>query len=149
LKINGQKLSSINTKTLKFPRPDAEPVIITLAAISNPNLFDEVIPDPEPPMIIAAGGEKVTDFNDKEYIKKSEEKASLYPYWLIITALQATEGLEFEKVKLDDPSTWKEIDDEIFESGFNLGERSEILVWVNRLNGIDQDYVDEARKNFT
>lgn len=147
MKIKGKKIAGANREIIAIPRGNDDDIILIAGAVLDHSRFDKLCPLPKPRMKKVAG-EDIPDFKDKNYnvavMKYSEKKTA----WLILTALKATEGLEWEKVDLDDPSTWLLFRQELTESGFSDIEINRIINGALAVQGLDEAKIEAARDRF-
>jgi len=148
MKIKGQDLRQPNTETLVLPREDGE-IVLKFQSVLDTDEFDKQFPSPEPPYIRRPGDKGATpDFEDKVYKAKMEEYGQMKTKWMFLKSVQATEGLEWEIVKLNDPKTWDKVDEELKQAGFNQFEIARIYQAMMRVNALDEEYLAQARKRF-
>jgi hypothetical protein len=148
MKIKGRSISGPNIVTLVIPRPD-EDVVFKAQAVLDADHFEAICPEPVPPGILAKDGVRSQDFNDRNYLKAKDDHSQRYMDWMIIQSLKATEGLEWETVIFDDPSTFANYKDELKKAGFNTIEIARIVKIVLEANSLDETKYKEARDRFT
>jgi hypothetical protein len=147
MKINGAKLSGVNTKVVVFPRQDKD-IVFKVSAVLNYEDFDKIFPMPTAPTMVRPGGEKSQDVEDPEFKKAQNTWASARGSWMAIQSMLATEGLEFETVDLGDPTTWLNWAKEFIESGFTTAEISRLLSAITEVNGLNEEAIEAATKRF-
>lgn len=103
---------------------------------------------PEPKKITKRGGAEEYLFNDPTYLLAMEHYAKVRTAYLIVESLKATDGLEWERVKDGDPTSWVEWRKELEEAFFTEQEISRIISCVWEANGIDEGKLEEARNRF-
>ncbi len=164
MKINGKPLPGPSMDFVVLPRPRSEEpdpenpdrmrevnndVVFHCKAVLDFEEFDAVVPEPKPPSSIRPGETAATpNFSHPDFLKKQFEYGLKKQAWLTIQSLMATPNLEWEQVKLDEPETWKLWMKELQQEGFTLGEILKIQQTVHRVNGLDEDKFEEARKSF-
>lgn len=149
MKIAGEKLSGPNVETIVIPRGDGRnPVIFKAQAVLNYEQFDRLCPTPTPPIKMLRGGEKQEDLNDPAYKQRMVEYATKKMAWITLKSLEATEGLEWERVDLGNPNTWGNYEKELEESGFSPVEIGRIRTGVFIANCLDDSKIEEARQSF-
>ena len=67
---------------------------------------------------------------------------------MILKSLEATEGLEWETVKMDDPETWLNYEKELKDSGLSPIEVGRIVGICMSANGLDERKMEAARDAF-
>jgi hypothetical protein len=149
MKINGIKLSNTPYEELVIiPRSEGD-IVLRVRAILDYEPFDKMCPEPKPPTIQrageAVGRPNYEDLKFKEARGKHRWKRTC---WMFLKSLQATEGLEFDVVRLEDPGTWEDWPKEIKEAGFSEAEGD--LIWgaVMTVNGMNEAKLEAARKRF-
>lgn len=150
MKLFGQQVTGPNVETLVIPRQDFDIVILAQAILDDKH-FDDLCPRPKPTKVLKAGsGEWTEDTKDEEFVKQLNNWGIQHTSWTVITSLRATpkETLEWEKVKLDDPSTWNLWREELREAYFTDYEVMLIQNLVFAANGLNQQKLDEARNRF-
>ena len=148
MKLHGKKLSTLNNQIIIIPREDGD-IIFKAAAVLDMTDFDQLCPEPKPPLIRKRGENVDTpDLNDKKYQEAVQKRNRQYTNYLILKSLQVTEGLEWETINLVDPSTWENLEKELQDTGFSSMERVQIIQGVMRANSLDMAYIEEARKRF-
>jgi len=146
----------IKGKTIGAPKPrlcvierDDEQFVFTLQAVLDYTDFDAVCPKPEPPKVLRPGGDVTENITSPVYLKTLEEYGTQKTYWLIIKSLEATEGLEWEKVNLSDPDTWELYKDELTDCGLTEGEIVYLINQIYNVNSLDEERMKEALDRFT
>jgi hypothetical protein len=76
------------------------------------------------------------------------EYNSKYNDYLFIKSLEATPGLEWETVNIDDPETWKNVHEELKNADLTPTEIQRIHYGIIEANGLSDAKVEEARKRF-
>lgn len=148
MKLKG-RVASVNIITEMFIREGQEPLVFKAAAIMDGEDFSKYVPEVVPPMIKRVGEDVATpNYTDEKYIKAVNKRANLQTYWMIIKSLQATEDLVWDKVKLDDPTTWMLLDDEIKEFGLSNIEKTKLINAVMRANSLDERFIEAAKARF-
>ena len=68
--------------------------------------------------------------------------------WMLLKSLDATEGIEWEKVKVSEPATWDLLEEELKDSGLNEVEIMRLYQAMMKVNSLDEEYLEEARERF-
>lgn len=148
MKMHGKKIDRPNREIIAIPRADSEDIIFIATAVLNYDDFHKMCPMPEPGVKLMKGGEKQLDFGSKTYMADLQHYSEKKYAWTVIESLKNTPGLEWETVNVGDPSTWKNYEKELVNSGFSDIECQRILRGVSDANCLNEDKVDEARKRF-
>jgi hypothetical protein len=149
MKIHGQELGRPNVETLVFPRADDKEIVFKLQSILDMEVYEEQYPSPNPPLVRRKGESAAKpDYDDKKYQAKMTEYGKMKSHWMLLKSLEATEGIEWEQVKPNEPQTWQLIEKELKDSGLNQIEVMRLYQAMMRVNSLDEDYLQEARDRF-
>lgn len=146
MKVNGRKISGANVEYIIIPRPDGD-IVFKATAILDMQPFYDMCPQPKPPMVTYAGGEKKPDITDTAYLLSVKQYSELRYYFTIIWSLKDS-NIEFEKVQYTDPNTWLFFEDELKEAGFNFQEIQRIIFGTMTANSLNESKLEEARSRF-
>jgi len=147
MKIAGLELSPMGAQTVVLPRGEKD-IVITAAPVRDYVGFDQLCPRPKPPSKITPGGEQFLNPEDPEYLVKLNDWAGQRIFYMFIKSLTiGTPDLEFETVKIDDPTTWKNIATEL-EAVFSGLELKKITDAIRFANGLDEEKIDQATRAF-
>jgi len=147
MKIHGHKIEGANEELIAIPRGD-DSIIFKARAIPNYDEFDELCPTPEVPKKKMISGRELPNPSDPAHKKALEEHNKRQTAYLIIKSLEATEGLEWETVDLQNPETWLGYEQELRDSGFSEVELGRIVRGVFIANSLDEAKVEEAKERF-
>lgn len=148
MKLNGVRIQGPNIETIIIPRGDGPPIVLKAQAVLDMRPFEEACPEPKPPTRLMKGGAKVPNLEDDFYKKEVVAHGKRRLAFMLITGLQATEGLEWESVKLGDSLTWLQYEAELREAGFSEIEMNRIVAGVMAANCLSDDKIEEARQRF-
>lgn len=149
MKIKGKSITAPNVSILVIPRDNDGDIVFKAQAVLDMDVFETLCPEPKPPTIIHRERGKEFDYRDKNYLKAQEQHGELRMAYMVLESLKATEDLEWETVKSDDPSTWLGYKDELKASGFNHIEIGRIVNLVFDANSLNEAKYKEARDRFT
>jgi hypothetical protein len=147
MKINGESFKGPNEAIIVLVR-NGNPVAFRARACLDFTRFEALCPKPMPKKIKKPGGQEEFLFGDPQYLKDFEYYGRLKTAYVIIQSLKATDGLEFEFVKEDNPSTWLDWRKEFESAFFTEQEIIRVINCVWEANGMDEDKLEEARKRF-
>jgi hypothetical protein len=147
VKINGKTVTRPEPTVVVIPRGQEE-FVFQAQAVTDFEEFERLCPQPEPGMKMLPGGAQVKNTADPKYQKLFREWQTNRSHWMILTSLSATDGLEWSKVKMDDPETWKHYIKELEDAGFSAVEVAALMDAVTDANGLNQRKIDEATKRF-
>ena len=148
MKIKGKKIAGPNVETVIIPRSNGQHIVFKCAAVLDYSDFEKLCPDPKPPKVQKPGGEWLDDIESGDYKIATNLHLMQNMNWMILRSLSATDDLEWEKVKLSDPTTWELWTEELKEAGFSRIEIGRIRDGVWKANCLDEKMIDEARKSF-
>ena len=149
MKLNG-RIATVNVVTEVFFRENEEPLVFKARAVMDNDDFATYVPMPTPPLLRRPGDEVGTpDFTDQKYVKAMQKRVTLQTYWLILKSLEATPNLVWETVKIEDPETWENIDEELKEFGLSNVEKTKLIQAVMRANSLDEKFIEAAKLRFT
>lgn len=147
MKIKGKKFDGPNIEVVVIPRQNGD-IVFKAQAVLDYEECDKLNPRPQPPKRLMRGGGVQENIDDPTYKKNTDTWAIRKFYYMFIKSLEATEGLEWETIKMDDPSTWENYKEEMKDSGFSPGEIGAIEGAVSDACGLNQSKIDEATKRF-
>jgi len=145
MKIGGRTVTKCE-EILVLPRPEAEDIIIRAESVSVNEEFDALVPMPVPPSVRTKDGKK-DDLEDGSYLEAVDRRDSLRWDYMILRSLRPSE-IEWERVNLDQPNTWKEWKKELIDAGLSDIEISRIQGAVMSACSLDEDKLKEARDSF-
>lgn len=148
MKVNGQTFDKPNVEYCVIPRTGKGNIVFTAQAITDYKEFNDLCPEPTPPIHITPENEKQPNLKDQTYQDAMQLHAERRMAWIIIKSLQATEGLEWDTVKYDDPKTWLNYEKDLQNNFFSQVEIQRIQTAVFAANCLDERRVKEARENF-
>lgn len=145
MRIKGKKFQP-REEVVVLPRGD-DNIVFKAQAVLDYSDFDALCPQPKPPTKMLKGGETHTNPEDPGYQEKLNEWGVKRTHWMVLKSLSATEGLEWETVKMDDPTTWENYEKELSEV-LSPVELSAVIGCVTDACGLNQQKIDEATKRF-
>lgn len=147
MKIHGKKIHGLNVEVVVIPRQSGD-LVFKAQAVLNYEDHDKINPMPTPPVKLLPGGVTSQNVEDPTYKKKLDAWATQKFYWMMLKSLEATDGLEWEQAKMDDPSTWENYRKEMEDGGLSPGEVARIEMCVTNACGLNQAKIDEATERF-
>jgi len=147
MRIKGKLIGAPEPKLCVIERGE-EQFVFTISAVLDYSEFDRLCPTPKPPKAMKPGGKVTENPNSPKYLEALTKYAEKKTSWLLIQAINGTEGLEWEKVDLTDPDTWDSYMDELKESGLTEGEIAYLINQVYVVNSLDESKMTEARERF-
>lgn len=124
-----------------------EEVIFKAKAVLDYKQFEALVPEPKAPEVIRPGGERSLNVEDPKYKTALEDYGKKRTLYMIIKSLEATEDLEWDKVKLADPKTWEKVEEEL-EKAFTKFGAFQVVRGVLLANGLNQGLLDQSRRSF-
>ena len=147
MKIKGKKIEGPNREIIPIPRGEGDDIILVVEAILDMAPFEKLCPPPKPPMRKIEGVD-IPNVTDKNYLKKIDRYSERRMAWMVVTSLEATEGLEWETVDPADPSTWAGFKDELHDAGFSDVEVNRVIGGVISVNALSEHKIEAARERF-
>lgn len=147
MKINGKKIHGANIDYVVFPR-GSEQIVFKIQALADMKAFEALVPTPKPGTKMIPGGMQVEDRDDVRFKTETKTYSELRFAYTCLASMAATEGLEWETVKLSDPNTWLGWEKELLDSGFNQNEINYLQYKIIGVNSLNQEKLEEARASF-
>lgn len=148
MKLNGVEIKGINIVNIVIPRGNDDQIVFQAKAVLGYDDFDKLCPMPKAPKRMLPGRVMQDNVEDPKYKEAQQTYAEQRMAWMVLESLSATEGLEWETVKKDDPATWLNWNKELKASGFSEVECSRILSGVFEANALDENKIEAARQRF-
>ena len=143
MKLKGRTPGLPAPTPVVFERGDDQFVFMVQAVLDYTE-FDKLCKEPKPKISMKTG--KAVDTQDhKDALLKYAQHQT---HWTILKALEATEGLEWETVDMDNPETWANYKDELIDAGLTNGEVAHLFEQVADANSVDEKKMQEARDRF-
>lgn len=146
MKIAG-KTPSKNEDVVVFKRTDGD-IIFKLTPVQNFDAFIAACPTPEVPKQLLPGKGQVGMPNDPAYKAAVAHVNVQLMNYIILESVKNTPDLEWETVKMDDPTTWGNWETELREAHFLSPELEYLLQKVLQVNALDDSKLEEARDSF-
>lgn len=146
MRLNGKKIEGLNVEEIFIPRGE-EAILFRAQAVVDYTICDALNPRPTPKKGRNRAGELV-EITDKTYATALDEYATRRVAYMVVKSLEATEGLEWETVNLEDMNTWGNWRTEFESSGFTEPEIGRIFGGVLAACGLDESKVEKARNRF-
>jgi len=147
MRIKGKRIGAPKPRPCVIER-DGEDFVFIVNAVLDYKEFEKLCPIPSPPKVMKPGGGVSEDSNNPKYAEALTKYGEKKTNWLMINAIKDTEGLEWEKVILDDPTTWEHFREELSEGGLTEGELAFLINDVYLVNSLDESKMSEARERF-
>lgn len=147
MRIKGKKITGPNIEVVIVPRHSGN-IIFKAQAVLNYDDLEKICPKPNPPTGMKPGGKPFQNVESPKYRDSLLSWATKRTNWMILKSLEATEGLEWETIKMSDSETWGNYADELRESGFTEQEIIRVVDGVMTANGLNQGKIDEALNDF-
>jgi hypothetical protein len=110
--------------------------------------FEVLCPRPKPPIISRPGQQDVADITDKAYRAAMDTRGEKRFAYMVVKSMSATEGLEWDTVKLNDSSTWTNYHSDLIGAGFSDVEISKIVEKVVLISGFSEEMIEQATASF-
>jgi len=148
MKLQGKRIEGANEVVIVIPRASSTDIVFKARAVLDMLPFEKMCPSPEPPKRMVAGGVEIPNFKDPSFLKQLDNYSVKRLSWIVLTSLEATEGLEWENVDLSDPTTWNNFREELMEAGFSNVEVNRIVGDCINVNALNEEKIEEARERF-
>jgi len=147
MKIGGVAVNGPKKTTLVLPRDEGN-LVFYFVAVTDDAEFDKMYPEPEPPVTFNVKlQQNIKQFKDEGYIAKLVARNKIKNAWLMLQSI-APSNIEWDTVKLDDPSTFTNWDEDLRKAGLNLAELNAIYEYFGKANYVTDAMLDEARSSF-
>ncbi len=110
--------------------------------------FDKLCPVPSAPTLIKKGGIRELDIQDTTYLDQISKRGDLRVQYIVLKSLEYTEGLDWETVDMEEPSTWGNFHDELKKAYFTETDINRIQNACFAANSLSELKVEQARANF-
>ena len=147
MKIQGKKIEGPNREIIAIPRGMGDDIVFIVDAVLDNTPFEKMCPVPSPPLRKIKGVD-IPNLKDPAYLQHVEDYSTKRMAWMVLTSLEATEGLEWETVDLADPSTWVHFRDEMKAAGFSDMEINRVVAGVVSVNALSESKIEAARERF-
>ena len=144
MKIGGVEVSRCE-EVLVLPRMGGD-LVFRAAAVISMEEFDAVCPKPEPPVRITKNG-KEPNLTADSYVKMLQNWSEQRYAWMCIKSLTPSD-IEWEKVKMDKPTTWPLWVEELQEAGISSTEMNRVQNLILEANALNEAKLKEARESF-
>jgi hypothetical protein len=145
MKIGGKEISGPHEELLVLPRGEDQ-VVFRARAVADMDPFEKICPEPKPPGRLTKDG-FVPNKDDDNFKKMMEHHSEQRLAYMVIISLEPSE-VEWAKVDIDNPKTWRHWQAELKEAGLTQIEVNRIIQTVMRANALDEDMLKEARATF-
>lgn len=147
MKIGGVELTGPNEEVLVLPRLHGPNIVFRASAIVDMDEFDRLCKPPQAPGIRTAKEGFKKDYTDGEYLKQFEAYRERRVAYMMIKSLELSE-IEWDTVKITDPSTWTNWKSDLQGGGLSDSEISQVVNCVASANALDETKLKEARESF-
>lgn len=147
MKLKGEILSIPNIKVIPIVRDD-QTIVFQAAPVQTFDEFTKICPEPVPPMRDVPGKGMVVALESKEFKETMAKYNQQMMDYLVIKSLDATEGLEWDTVDLNNPDTYENFRTELQEAGLSAIEVTRLIGAVFEANSLNEEAIDKARENF-
>lgn len=147
MKILGQTIPPPAPEKITLYRGN-KTIVLTAQAILSFDEFDELCPAPKAPVEYGPDKKPVPVRDDPEFLEKVREYSKKRQAWEFIKSLSATEGLEWDTVKLNDPNTWLNYEKDL-KTCFTEEEIGKIILGTMEANNPSEKRRKEAFESFT
>lgn len=147
MKLNGITFDGPKPVTCVIPLGDQE-LVFKIKPVLDYSEFEEKVPRPEPPKQIDNKGKKRDAFDHPKYLEEVQKFSEQRMDWMYIKALEDTDGLEWDKVDINNPETYKHFTTELKEIGLPNGYIDHFKYKIIEVCGLNPERIDEATERF-
>lgn len=148
MKLKGHKLNVLEEKVVVIPRQQGN-IVFKCRPVTRFDEFERISPQPQPPKMRRPGEkEDSEDLTDEKYLQRVDVWAELKTHYMVLKSLEATDGLEFERVDWKVPRTWRKYKDELADAGFSPYEVIKIVQCAIDACGLSAEKIDAATDAF-
>ncbi len=148
MKMHGEVVSGPNIEYLVIPRGNGKDIVFKFQAVLDTKKMHEILKAPKPSERMYPGGKIVEDRDDPAFKAQMLDFGNAKFNYMILRSIEATEGLEWSTVNMEDPQTWGNWETEMQAAGFNANEIQLVQITAAAANALDQSKLDEARARF-
>lgn len=146
MKIGGVDPQTLPTEeVLVLPRGD-QVVVFRAKGVPDVDEFDRMCPEPKPPGKLTKDG-YVPDLADPDYRSVLGEYFKRRTSYIVVRSLEPSQ-IEWDSVKMSDPSTWANWTIDLKKAGFSQMACNRILELVLEANCLDEAKLKKAREVF-
>lgn len=146
MKIAGQVIGGAKTALLVLPRPEGD-VAFKFKAVLDTSEFDLAHPQPKAPRKWTVKQGNHEDDKDPTFLEKFAAWRSLKMCWMFLKSIEDTQ-IEWDTIKMDQPSTWENWRQEFISAQFNPGEIAALENAFLECNTVTDGMLKEARERF-
>lgn len=145
MRIGGVQLTGLNEAILVLPRSGGD-LVIKARAIPDYDEFNKLVPEPTMPVMVTRTG-TLNDEMNVDYIAAVSRRETLRIAYIYVKSLEPS-NIEWDTVKLEDPSTWTNFRTDFQKAGLSPVEINRIWTTVSDANCLSEDKLVEARERF-
>lgn len=147
MKIGGQDAAGPKKGLIVIERSTAR-YVFHFTAVLDDSEFEKLFPEPKPPRSWKkeAGG-VVDNVLDPTYLKAREKWAESKSDWYFLKSIEESK-IEWDSVKMDDPTTWGNWKKDFKAAGFSSNEIRAIENEFYKTNVVTEEMLNEARGRF-
>lgn len=147
MRIEGNQLGEPHVELIVIPMKDQN-VVFKATAVLDFSDFDRLVPEPKMPTKHVRGKGEVPNEDSQSYKKLKEDYAKKRIAFMVLKSLQATPGLTWDTVDMENPDTWQNYEEELKKAGLGEYARAFVLKGVIQANHLDEERLTEARESF-
>jgi hypothetical protein len=147
MKIQGKTINPPKPVHIVIPRGVGEDVHLYCGAVIDYKPFDQIYPEPKPPVVMRPGQASEVDVNNKGFRESLAKYHKARSDWMFIQSLAVTPDLVWETIDLADPNTYNNFNTEL-EAIFTPSEVNRIVAGVLDANVPTEERQKEAMARF-
>jgi len=145
MKIGGVEVTKCE-EVLVLPRTNGPDIVFRAEAVVSMDEFEALCPPPEIPKRVVRGGTEANP-DSPGYREQLANWSNRRFDYLVVKSLEPSD-IEWSKVNMDKPSTWKLWQAEFKDAGISENECKRIINLVLAANSLDERKLQEARETF-
>lgn len=147
LSIGGRVVDGPKKKLLVIPRDEGDVAFHFIAILDDAD-FLKVYPQPVPPRTFKPKLQATIDnVEDPAYKVRLSTWQDAKGDWFFLKSIEPSK-IEWQSVKMDDPSTYRNWRNELKEAGFSIAEINQIYATFAETNMVTEEMLEDARKRF-
>lgn len=147
MKVGGRSIEGPKKTLIVIPRQDGD-IPFHFVGVNDEATYDKKFPAPKPPVVKNVKlGTTGPNYEDENYKTKFELWVQAKTAWYFLESIKSS-NIEWDTVKLDDPSTFGNWQADLRAAGFSTGEINRLYDAFTETNMLTESMLEEARKRF-
>lgn len=147
MKVNGKTVNGQNRIVSVIIPVGDDAVEFLVRPLTKEDDFEKMVPLPTPPIIIKPNIGRVKNIEDPAFKAAVTRWATQEAHYKFLKAVDQTVGLEWDKVRMDDPNTYHLWEEEMNES-IGRGAANYLFGKAVEANSLTEEVLEKARARF-